>query len=88
MFEDEEARRATKWIRTIRGNIEELLKKRGSFTVDDHQSEIMAGVLGEAREMHIRAAVKELYKAGKTSCNGVGAVRKLRIAASPGRHSR
>ncbi|MFF4589723.1 three-Cys-motif partner protein TcmP [Streptomyces sp. NPDC001388] len=86
-FEDEEAQRARKWVRTIRGNIEKLLRERGTFTVDDHQSEIMQGVLGEAREMHIRAALKELYREGKTTCNGVGAVRKLQITPVSSRQS-
>ncbi|MEW2086096.1 three-Cys-motif partner protein TcmP [Streptomyces sp. NPDC005283] len=87
-FDDEEVQRATKWVRTIRSNIENLLKARGSFTVDDHQSEIMAGVLGEAREKHIRAAVKELYKAGTTNCNGVGTIRRFRITAAVSEPSR
>ncbi|MBP8533701.1 three-Cys-motif partner protein TcmP [Streptomyces sp. MK37H] len=87
-FDDEEIERAAKWVRKIRRNIENLLQERESFTVDDHQVEIMAGVLGEAREMHIRAAVKELYRAGKTNCNGVGPVRKLRIDAAAGEQRR
>ncbi|NEC33804.1 three-Cys-motif partner protein TcmP [Streptomyces rubrogriseus] len=80
-FEEEEAVRAQEWIRTIRKNIERLLVSKGNFLVDTHQREIMAGVAGEAREMHIRAAVKELYKEGKTGCTGVGSVRQLRISS-------
>ncbi|MFE1076225.1 three-Cys-motif partner protein TcmP [Streptomyces sp. NPDC058783] len=80
-FEEEEAFRAQEWIRTIRKNIERLLISKGNFLVDAHQREIMAGVAGEAREMHIRAAVKELYKEGKTGCTGVGSVRQLRISS-------
>ncbi|MFJ8770520.1 three-Cys-motif partner protein TcmP [Streptomyces clavifer] len=78
-FEEEEASRAQDWIRTIRKNITDLLETKGDFLVDNHQEQLMAGVAGEAREMHIRAAVKQLYKEGKTQCNGVGAVRKLRV---------
>ncbi|MET9190298.1 three-Cys-motif partner protein TcmP [Streptomyces tendae] len=80
-FEEEEVFRAQEWIRTIRNNIERLLVSKGNFLVDAHQREIMAGVAGEAREMHIRAAVKELYKEGKTGCTGVGPVRQLRISS-------
>lgn len=36
-------------------------------------------MLGDAREKHIRAAVKELHKAGMTRCNGVGPVRQLHV---------
>jgi three-Cys-motif partner protein len=78
-FDEEEAARAQTWIRTIRANIEKLLATRGSFVVNDHQTEIMDGVLGEAREMHIRAAIKELHQTGATDCNGVGKVRELRV---------
>ncbi|MFJ2915072.1 three-Cys-motif partner protein TcmP [Streptomyces sp. NPDC087228] len=78
-FDEEEASRAQGWIRTIRKNITDLLETTGDFLVDNHQEKLMAGVAGEAREMHIRAAVKELYKEGKTWCNGVGPVRQLRI---------
>ncbi|MER6655239.1 three-Cys-motif partner protein TcmP [Streptomyces sp. NPDC000971] len=78
-FDEEEASRAQDWIRTIRKNITDLLETKGDFLVDNHQEQLMAGVAGEAREMHIRAAVKQLYKEGKTQCNGVGTVRKLRV---------
>jgi hypothetical protein len=59
--------------------VEDLLGKHGSFIVDHHQAEVMAGVLGEARALHVRAAIKELYKNGKTACKGVGDVRQLRV---------
>ncbi|MFJ2095220.1 three-Cys-motif partner protein TcmP [Streptomyces sp. NPDC087901] len=78
-FDDEEASRARGWVHTIRENIMELLETKDDFLVDNHQEQLMAGVAGEAREMHIRAAVKELYKEGKTRCNGVGRVRMLRV---------
>ncbi|WP_079163951.1 three-Cys-motif partner protein TcmP [Streptomyces parvulus] len=79
-FDEEEEIRTQEWIRAIRGNIERLLVVKGSFLVENHHKEIMAGVAGEARERHIRAAVKELYREGKTYCNGVGAVRQLRVS--------
>lgn len=78
-FDEEEKQREQEWIAVIRRNIQDLQQKQGSFKVDDHLPQIMSGVLGEARQKHIRAAVKELYREGKTGCNGVGDVRKLRI---------
>ncbi|MEU7553162.1 three-Cys-motif partner protein TcmP [Streptomyces sp. NPDC044571] len=81
-FAEEEEVRRLGWIKTIRANLEDLLHRHGSFVVGDHQSEVLAGVLGEAREMHVRAAIKELYKEGKTSCTGVGDVRKLRVTGA------
>ncbi|MFF3863347.1 three-Cys-motif partner protein TcmP [Streptomyces sp. NPDC002209] len=49
-FEQEEEVRRLGWIKTIRANLEDLLHKHGSFVVGDHQREVLAGVLGEARE--------------------------------------
>ncbi|MFD8154472.1 MULTISPECIES: three-Cys-motif partner protein TcmP [unclassified Streptomyces] len=84
-FDDEEEQRARAWVARIRKNLEGLQQQLGTFTIDDHQSEILAGVLGQARNKHIRAAVKQLHKDGKTSCNGVGDVRKLRVTPPPQR---
>ncbi|MEU6340664.1 three-Cys-motif partner protein TcmP [Streptomyces sp. NPDC046977] len=78
-FDEEEAERAKRWVNRIRQNIEDLQKQLGVFSIGDRQAEVLAGVLGEAREKHIRAAVKDLYKEGKTGCKGVGDVRELRI---------
>ncbi|CAL9659308.1 hypothetical protein [Streptomyces sp. enrichment culture] len=84
-FDDEEEQRARAWVERIRKNLEYLQQQLGTFTIDDHQSEILAGVLGQARNKHIRAAVKQLHKDGKTSCNGIGDVRKLRVTPPPQR---
>lgn len=81
-FDQEEEERKNRWIRRISENISALLLEHGSFVVEDRLEQVMAGVLGEARERHIRAAVKDLYRQGKTSCNGVGDVRIMRITAA------
>ncbi|WP_328405291.1 hypothetical protein OHS70_38040 [Streptomyces sp. NBC_00390] len=71
-------------MRTIRANIRRILQKQGTFVIYDHQAEVMEGVLGEARERHIRAAVRELHQAGVTSCTGIGGkARQLRITPGP-----
>ncbi|WP_405922487.1 three-Cys-motif partner protein TcmP [Streptomyces sp. NBC_00122] len=81
-FDQEEEIRRLGWVKTIRANLEDLLHKHGSFVVGNHLGEVLAGVLHEAREMHIRAAIKDLYKEGKTTCTGVGDVRKLRVTGA------
>ncbi|MBT2540543.1 hypothetical protein J7E99_07460 [Streptomyces sp. ISL-44] len=81
-FDQEEEVRRLGWIKMIRANLEGLLHKHGSFVVGDRPGEVLAGVLGEAREMHVRAAIKELYQEGKTSCTGVGDLRKLRVTGA------
>ncbi|MGW9613297.1 three-Cys-motif partner protein TcmP [Streptomyces diastaticus] len=81
-FEQEEEARRLRWIKRIRANLEDLLRKHGSFVVGNYQAEVLAGVLGEARERHVRAAIKELFREGKTTCNGGGNVRDLRVTGT------
>ncbi len=79
LFEAEETHRREQWIREIKNNIERLLAEHGTFTLLDRHTEVMGSAIDEARKMHIRAAVKELYKEGKTSCKGTGDVEKFVI---------
>ncbi|MGW4815195.1 three-Cys-motif partner protein TcmP [Kitasatospora cineracea] len=78
-FEEEEQERQAHWVKRIKSNIEDVLRERGDFTVGQCHAEVMAGVLGEARSRHVKTAIKELYKIGKTGCDGVGNVRELRV---------
>jgi three-Cys-motif partner protein len=79
-FEVAERRLREGWIREIKANVVRLLAEHGSFTIQTQHVAIMGSAIDQAREMHIRAAVKELYREGRTSCTGVGDVRKLFIA--------
>ncbi|MFF2189174.1 three-Cys-motif partner protein TcmP [Streptomyces sp. NPDC058155] len=79
LFEEEEKQKKSEWISEIKENIVDLLRQHKSFTVDRYHSEIMGSVLGEARQMHIRAAVKELHREGKTGCDGKGDIPDMRI---------
>jgi three-Cys-motif partner protein len=72
------AERELRWKREIRANIERLLKS-GGFIVQDRLDEVCGEALGYAREKHIRAAIKELYREGQTSTNGVGKVQRMRV---------
>ncbi|MFE7229168.1 three-Cys-motif partner protein TcmP [Streptomyces sp. NPDC001231] len=79
MFEEDEKQREREWIATIKSNIERLLRTHGAFLIDRYHAEVMGDVLGEARQKHIKAAVKQLHRESKTGCNGVGDVPSLRI---------
>lgn len=79
LFAIEETHRSEQWIRDIKCNIERLLAEHGAFTVLDRHIEVMGSAMDQARKKHIRAAVKELYKEGKTSCKGTGDVEKFVI---------
>jgi three-Cys-motif partner protein len=83
LFEPEEEYRRQQWVREIKSNIERLLTEHGTFTVRERHIEVMGSAMDEARKMHIRAAVKQLYKEGKTSCNGTGDVEKFVITPPP-----
>lgn len=87
-FDDEGTQRVQDWIQRIYRNIEDLQQHPGAFPIGNRQAKALAGALGQARSMHIRAAVKQLHKDGKTSCTGTGDVRRLRItppSMTPGR---
>ncbi|MEV0090076.1 three-Cys-motif partner protein TcmP [Streptomyces sp. NPDC050738] len=79
LFEQEEEQRARGWIDEIKRNILGLLQQRAVVGVDRYHEEIMGSALGEARQMHIRAAIKELHKDGRTACDGKGSIPSMRI---------
>jgi hypothetical protein len=74
LFDAEEEHLRRQWIAEIKKNIERLLAEQGEFKLRACHSEVMGSAMDEARKKHIRAAVKELYKEGKTSCKGTGDV--------------
>jgi three-Cys-motif partner protein len=79
LLASEEKDRENGWVREIKTNIERLLAERGAFALRDWHIEVMGAAMDQARKMHIRTAVKQLYKEGKTSCNGIGEVEKFVI---------
>jgi three-Cys-motif partner protein len=74
LFAAEETHREGQWIAEIKKNIDRLLAEDGTFALRARHVEVMGSAMDEARKKHIRAAVKELYKEGKTSCKGTGDV--------------
>jgi hypothetical protein len=48
------------------------LRRSGSLRLVDDVVRTYGEMLGSARAKHVRAAVKQLYKAGRISDNGVG----------------
>lgn len=63
-FEDEERTRENSWIATLKTNIYNLTGS-GEFWIGTKMPKVYEGVLGEAREKHVRCAVKELVKEEK-----------------------
>ena len=71
--------RWSKWTHEIERNIVELLKS-GSFTISNEIAEVYGSTIANARERHVRAAIKELHAWGVTTCDGKGKVLDLVIA--------
>jgi three-Cys-motif partner protein len=58
----------------LKANLERLLEKGRPISVDREFREIFGSALGRAREKHLRGAIKELYREGKTSSSGKGSL--------------
>jgi len=56
----------------IAENIAALVAEHGSVRVGDFPVEIFGDYLGRIRETVVRAAIKDLYKSGRTLSDGVG----------------
>jgi hypothetical protein len=82
-FVAQEAELAEEWRIRIRRNVQELLASMSSFVVVEHLSEVFAGVLGEAREKHLRAALKELHDEKVTLSDSKGKLYPKSIIRQP-----
>lgn len=56
----------------IAENIAALVAKRGPCRMRDFPGEVFGEYLGRVRETVVRAAIKDLYKQGRTPSNGIG----------------
>lgn len=56
----------------IAENIARLVASRGPCRMRDFTAEVFGDYLGRVRETVVRAAIKDLYKQGRTPSNGVG----------------
>jgi three-Cys-motif partner protein len=74
---------APAWERQIEENLEKLLAKGKSFQLSDKEIEVYAGVTGQAREMHVRRALKRLLAAGRTVTDPTGCKDLGRLVVRP-----
>lgn len=67
-------------VDAIAANVRTLLKEKGGLTIKNNVAAVYGDTLGFARETHVRAAIKQLYKEGLTSHDGKGDVKEFYIA--------
>jgi hypothetical protein len=60
------------WVEAIAANLHRLFLSRTTLRLVDHVDDLYGEVLGQAWEMHARAAVKQLHKARYIDDDGTG----------------
>jgi three-Cys-motif partner protein len=66
------AEREVLWVSTIEENVREILAEGKPFKPVDRLIDVYGSSFGEARQKHLRKALKQLHKEGVTSTNCVG----------------
>jgi three-Cys-motif partner protein len=79
----QEAKLKQDWIDAIADNLEAELAKGEPFRVLDRYGEVFGDLVGVARQLHLRAAIKKVHAAGLTTTNPVGAKTLLELQLNP-----
>ena len=82
-FKAQEAKLTAEWIDAIAGRLGAELAKGESFRVIDRYDAVFGDLVGVARQMHLRAAIKRVYAAGLTATDPVGAKQLLELWLNP-----
>lgn len=83
-FAAQEAKLKAEWIDEIAARLAAELARGEPFRVIDRYDEVFGDLVGVARQMHLRAAIKKVHAAGLTTTNPVGAKGLLQLRLSPG----
>lgn len=86
-FKDDELLLAEQWYTRLENNIRALLAEQDSFVVRQKLSEVFAGVIGLAREKHLRVALRRLQAARFTSSDSRGKLYGKRVVRAPNAQS-
>lgn len=70
-------------IPVVADNLAQILQDRPAFKAVDETLRVFGGHYGQVREPVVRQAVKRLYKAGGTSCTGVGGRTRDLVVSRP-----
>jgi three-Cys-motif partner protein len=72
IFAVQEKALAERWVDRLEANLRAVLAERGAFYIRREQERVFEGVLGLAREMHLRIALRRLQADGTTSSDAKG----------------
>jgi hypothetical protein len=78
-FTRQEAELADEWCGQLEYNLITFLDQVPSFVVIEQLEHVFAGVLGLAREKHLRAVLKQLHDKGITATDAKGKLYSKRI---------
>ncbi len=84
LFAHEEQQRTAELHDRLEANVRALLAQHERFRVLDQWQAVFDGVLGIAREMHLRVALKRLHAAGVTSSDSKGKLYDKSVVRAPG----
>ncbi|MGW7477135.1 three-Cys-motif partner protein TcmP [Nonomuraea muscovyensis] len=79
LFKESEEALASQWVAEIKANLRRLLDERKPFIVGNRYAEVYGKAIGQARQMHLRKAWKELYEEGVTRTDSKGELFKKSI---------
>jgi len=79
----QEALLKAKWIDTIAERLTTELAKGEAFRIIERPAEVLSDLVGVVRNVHMRAAIKNVHTAGKTSTNPTGVKDMLTLRITP-----
>jgi three-Cys-motif partner protein len=82
-WEAQEEQLKAQWIDTLADRLTAELAKGEPFRIIDRSAEVLGDLVGVARGLHIRGAIKRVHAAGKTSTSPVGVKDMLTLRLTP-----
>lgn len=84
IFKADERRLESRWHDIIEANLRALLRVHERFVIREHYTEVFGPTVGQAREKHLRQALRRLVAEGSTSTNEKGDLYPKTIVRAPG----
>jgi hypothetical protein len=81
---DPEDERKARWVAVIKENLTKLLREKRRVSIESDWGEVFGTAVGYARELHLRAAIKQLHAESLTTHNGVGKLERAVLTPGAG----